>query len=205
MKLSRSRAWLGAGAAVAVLALVLGWVLLVSPQRAKASTLNSQADQITAANQSLSLQIASLKREFAQLPAMRQQLSQYDAHIPSSAAMSAVLRQLSAAATASHVTLVTISPSSLSPLNAATGKGLLASSVNINLSGHYAAIEAFLTRLEGLQRSFLVTGLSISKGAASTASQPASGGTATVTTDPNSLQATITGRIFVSTGTGSTG
>lgn len=200
--MSRSRIWLVGGAVAALVALLAGWLFVVSPQRAKAADLNSQADQIGSANAALVTQIAQLKRDFANLPATQAQLRTYSARIPSTAAMSSLLRQLSAAATASHVTLTTISPSSLTAMmpqgssssaSAKSTSGLLASSINITLTGHYAAIEAFLTRIEGLQRAFLVTGLSLSKATSNGPSQPGS----TTTVDPQSLQVSITGRVFV--------
>ena len=101
--MNKSRLWLAGGTLAALLALVLGWLFVVSPQRAKAADLNSQADQIVSANASLVTQIAELKREFANLPATQAQLAQYSQRIPATADLSAFLRQLSAAGTASQV------------------------------------------------------------------------------------------------------
>jgi len=200
--MARSRVWLIGGAVAALVALLVGWLFVVSPQRARAADLGAQADQINGANTALVSQIAQLKRDFANLPASQAQLRTYSQRIPSVAAMSSLLRQLSTAAVASHVTITSISPASLTSMMSSSSKGstgLLASSVNITLTGHYAAVEAFLTRIEGLQRAMLVTGLSLSKATASSSSGGASGSGTTVV-DPQALQVSITGRVFVSGG-----
>ncbi len=178
---------------MALLALVFGWMFVVSPQRAKAAGLNTQADQITSANASLVTQIALLKTQFASLPATEAKLAQYSQRIPGTPALAAFLRLLSATGAASHVSITAISPTSLTAVAGKSGRNLMASNVNISFTGHYAATEAFLTRIEGLQRAFLVTGLSISKAGAVTAGTTTGGAAA----DPDSLQVTITGRIFV--------
>jgi hypothetical protein len=72
---------------------------------------------------------------------------------------------------------------------------VMASAVSISVTGHYAAAEAFLTRIELLQRAFLVTGLSIAKGGSNAGSSSA--GTPATATDPKLLQVTVLGRIFI--------
>jgi Tfp pilus assembly protein PilO len=197
--MTKSRMWLSGGALAAFVALIIGWLFVVSPQRAKAVELNSQADQIVAANVTLNAQIIQLKRDFANLPATQAKLDQYAKRIPATAELSAFLRQLSEAANASHVTVTAISPTTPSVL---TGKGqsVMASAVSISVTGHYAAAEAFLTRIELLQRAFLVTGLSIAKGGSNAGSS--STGAPTTATDPKLLQVTVLGRIFIAVAAG---
>jgi hypothetical protein len=125
-----------AGAAVIVVLLV-GWFLLVSPQRSKAADLGVKINDTQAqvvATQAY-VDSPSTKRAVHDLKRLKQVL-------PDDSQMSQVLRQLSAAAGTAGVSLDTITPASAIPSN-----GGEAVPIALSVTGHYFNIVHFLNLL----------------------------------------------------------
>src|SRR6059058_1840006 len=122
-------------AAVVVLAvLMLGWFLLLAPQRSKVTTLDNQIGETQA-------QIASTQA-YVSNPATKRairQLARLRAMVPDDVRMSQVLRQLAAAASASAVRVDNIQPAAA----AAVGNAQ-AVPIQLSVEGHYASISKFL-------------------------------------------------------------
>ena len=161
-------------AAVVVLAvLLLGWFVLLSPQRSKISSLDTQiaGTQSQIASTQAYVSSSSTKRSIAQLPRLK-------AILPDDVRMSQILRQLSAMATVAGVQLDSITPSPPAPLGNAQ-----ASAIQLTVEGHYAGLESFLhlvrakarvvgTTISGKGRLYSVSGVQFNSGAT------AGGGTA---------------------------
>jgi Tfp pilus assembly protein PilO len=167
-------------AAVVVLAVILlGWFVLLSPQRSKVSSLDAQiADtQTQIASTQAYVSNPATKKSIAQLARLKRLL-------PDDVHMSQVLRQLSAAAAAAGVRLNTITPSA--PAFVGSGQ---AAPIQLSLEGHYGGLSNFMHLLrtqarvvgddiKGKGRLYSVTGIQFGAG-----SDAASGGstiTATV-------------------------
>lgn len=197
MQLDAAKKWYAAAALASVVVLVAGWLLLVSPQRATADDIAAQADSQLASNQVSQAKIDALKLQYQNLPSLQAELAVVGSHIPQAANLPSLLRTLSQAAVTAGVTLSTVTPSNPVPLTGTSsgGPGGLAAPGGVNvipvvlqITGPFANTRLFLASLEGMPRSFLVTGLTVARGTA--------GASATGTPAPGSLSSTITGRVF---------
>ena len=189
---SASKWYLGAALA-SVLVLVAGWFLLVGPQRGTAEELNAEADAKIAANAATQQQIEDLKAQYKDLPALEQQLAAVRARIPNTPNMPSVIRNLSKNAASAGVKLAAFTPDEPQPLTQLAGEAedyglqdpgqVNAYGVTLNVTGRFANVRLFLSSLEQMQRSFLVTGVSIVRD---------DSGEATA----GQLVAVVTGRVF---------
>lgn len=115
------RMWLGGGAAVAVLILVVAWLLAINPQLSAAS---SNRDQTTAAdqqNQVLQKRNDDLAAKNGDKGALQAGLAAALAQLPSDGALPAFTRQLSAQAKAADVVLSSVIVGAATPLAGAAG------------------------------------------------------------------------------------
>jgi hypothetical protein len=132
-RLSGRVAALLAGGVVLVV-LLAGWFLLVSPQRSKAASLGVKIDQTQA-------QVASTQA-YVDSPATRRavhDLARLRVALPDDPRMSQILRQLSATAGLSQISLDTITPAAAIP--SAGGEAL---PISLSVTGHYFNISRFL-------------------------------------------------------------
>lgn len=192
MSLSGASKWYVGAALASVLVMVAGWFLLVSPQRSSAAEIGTAADDRAAANVVTQRQIETLKAQYKNLPELEQQLASIRARIPRTPNMPSVVRSVSTKAATAGVTLVSLVPSTPQPLDAGgtADTGDLAAPGQVNqypvsvvVEGRFANVRLFLLSLEGLQRSFLVTGIDVAR--VDDATKPS-----------GTLTATLTGRVF---------
>lgn len=193
MRATGASKWYIGAALASVLVLVAGWFLLVSPQRATADEISVTAEDKATSNLATQRQIDSLKAQYKDLPALEQQLASIRSRIPSTPNLPSVVRSVSTKALTSGVTLQSLVPSTPQPLAAGssngTGNELTAPGavnqypVSLVVEGRFANVRLFLLSLESLDRSFLVTGVEISR--VEDATKPS-----------GTLTATLTGRVF---------
>lgn len=114
--LGKPRAWLGIAILATVLILALGWLLLVSPQMSKASTLQEEAQ--SASDQALTLQgkASSLRKQAEKLPEMEAELKTLYQKLPDKAGVNDLIRQIDAANQASGMTVQSFSVDPPAPL-----------------------------------------------------------------------------------------
>ncbi|MDQ1677571.1 MAG: hypothetical protein QOC93_2715 [Actinomycetota bacterium] len=198
--MTKTRLWLVLTAVVVVAVLAGGWFLLVSPKRAEANDLRAQTlsteQQVTA----LRGKLADLKEKQANLPAQQAALDAISKQIPSDPALPALIRALTIAGRNSGVDLTDIAPAAptaLAPVPGAAGT-TAATPINVislvvSAKGNYTQVQQFVSRLEGLQRAFLVKGFQLGAVAAATGTGSGTGG--------GELQLTVTGEVFTSAAT----
>lgn len=205
MDTSKPQTWYIGAAIVAVLLLVAGWFLLVAPAKSNAADLQAQADSVAAQNVTTQGQIDQLKAQSKNLPAQEAQIAAIRTRIPTTPALPALIRDLSAQATAAGVSLdsLTPGPPTLTSGGAATTTTTGAGNtpvapgrvsqipITMKVTGNFANVRLFMNGIEQMQRSFLVSGLAIAQNAAA-----ASGSSATTTTAGN-LSTTVTGTVFM--------
>lgn len=117
-----------------LLVLLLGWFVLISPQRSKASKLDSQVGETN-------IQLDAVT-SLLQGPVGRESLAELKVAkiaVPDDPKMSQILRQLSAAASTAGVSLDSITPQPLVPLSGAEVVPMM-----LSVTGHYFAIQRFL-------------------------------------------------------------
>lgn len=194
--MTRRQQLLAGTVALCLVIMAAGYFLLAQPRKTEVKDLRDQSAAQKSTNTSTRAQVASLQAIQAQLPAQRRRVDALTAKVPADPALTPLIRQLSEAATASNVTLAGITPTRPAAIDGAAGLSGL--QLSLNVTGDYVSLEQFQIKLEGLQRSFLVSQITFAENAAAagTASSSASGG----------ISATIVGRVLTGTaGVGGTG
>jgi type IV pilus assembly protein PilO len=175
--LTQTRKWILLTAVAVVAALALGWFLLIAPKRAEATDLRQQREEQAAANAQLRTRIEQLKILASDLPRQQARLQAVERKLPASPEMPTLVRSLVSAAASSKVSLVSMTPTPPTFLDAAaaggapaatgaaaratTGPRLAQVPIAIVVAGDYYEVEQFLNKVETFQRAVLVTGLDI--------------------------------------------
>jgi Tfp pilus assembly protein PilO len=201
--MTKMRQWTILTVVAVLVVFAAGWFLLVKPQKAKATSLRSQAASQQQANQVLLSQIARLQAEEKSLPQQQAALRKFTTQVPDNAAEPTIIRQLTAAAAGAGVDLVSMTPgvasAVVSPAAAATtpdSTSLTAPStagqlvqlpISIGITGTFPNVESYFQSLEKLPRALLVAGWSmcpVSSPGGGGASAGASSATCTTPTLP---------------------
>lgn len=219
--MEKMRQWSILTAVGVIAVLAAGWFLLVSPQRSQATDLQSQAASQQSANDGLRVQVAQLEAQKKGLPAQQRLLDEMAAKIPASPELPALIRQLSTAAEAAGVDLVTLAPTAPSPVTVtapaapatttstttgtagtpaaapvAPASSLLQIPVTVTVRGTYFNLTSFFRNVEKLDRGMLVPGWKISP--AESAGPSASGDAAAAAAPTDQLTATLSTIVFES-------
>lgn len=169
--------------------LVAGFIFFVQPQHAKANELSTKASTVATQTQQLRVQLATLQEESRNLATEQAKLDQVVRQLPPGPQLPSLTRQLDKVAADSHVELVNVAPgppaafvatvttpakagtaaksatpaatTGVAASSATAGSGLLTIPVALTVSGDYFNLERFLDSLEGLQRSMLVDGFTV--------------------------------------------
>ena len=174
--------------AALILVVLLGWFVLIAPQRSKAAKLDSEVGQVN-------VQLAAVT-SLLQGPVGKQSLAALrisEIAIPDDTKMSQILRQLSTSALAAGVELDGITPGALV---AETGAEVLP--VSMNVKGRYFALQSFLRDLRS--KAVLVGDTVRAKGRLYTVDSIQFTGSGSSTTGQSSsgiVQATLTLNAFV--------
>ncbi len=167
--MTRTRKWSLLSALLAVVVLLAGWFLLVSPKRATAADLRTQATAQESANDTLKAKIAQLQAQQKELPQQKAIIADIQQRIPQNPDLPALIRSLSTMATQTGVDLHTVTPVSPTasaaqpPENAvgADGQTLQVINVTMEVDGTYYNIERFFNKMESLKRSLLINGVTL--------------------------------------------
>ncbi len=206
-----TRKWSAAAVVLIVAIFAAGWFLLVSPKRSDAADIAAQTTTQDGANVSLQQKLEQLKVQQADLPRQRARLAEISTSIPNNPSLPSLIRDLTAASRKVGVSIDAMAPSApiavaaaapgvvIAPPTDATGgttatgataaaagnQALFQVPLTLNITGSYFELEQYVNKLEGLKRSFLVTGFAITPAASA---DSASG----------DLTVAITGRVFLS-------
>ena len=177
--MTRIRQWSLGTTALFVLILVASWFLLVSPKKSEATDIQTQTQTQLEQNDQLRSKLVTLQQQSTKLADQQARLAAIRQHLPATLALATFIRTTSAAATGANVTLDSLAPSEPAPVTPATpvgqpavttpSTGLMVVRVDVKSTGSYYDIERFLNKLESQQRSFLVTGFSITSGGGASA------------------------------------
>ena len=201
---TKNSRWIAGTCAACVAVTAASWFLLISPRRSHAAQLRDQTQSVASANDTLRLQIAQLKAQFADLPKQKAELVTVQQQLPPNAAMPTLVRSLNGIADSTGVNLDSVTPGTAvyaSASGSATGAAgtpgasgsaaagsLIALPVSVAVTGDYFAATLFMKQLQTkMRRAFLVTGITVNQ------NQNSTGGDATTGT----IQLTINGDVFV--------
>jgi type IV pilus assembly protein PilO len=189
-----TRKWTVGAALVAVLILVAGWFLLISPKRAEVADLEAQAQSQVDSNSQLETELALLEQQYKDLPQKQAELSALRTQLPQAPELPSYIRQLQDLGKQSGVVLQSMTPAvaasiGVPPIAGSTAlqpDALAAINVDIVVEGTYFEVTKFINDLETTERYTLVGGLNISESenGDDTASDPL-------------LAATLNARIFL--------
>jgi hypothetical protein len=204
------RLWLGGGAAVAILILVVGWFFVISPQLSATASIRDQADSAQVQNSVLQAKNSKLKKENDNVATLRAGLAAALAELPSDGGLPAFTRQLSAQATANSVSLTSVIVGVVLPVAGAVAAPAAAAAAETGTAATGTTAAAAATSAGGLMQipvSLVVTGLGKNDIAFLKALQvtgprralvsavqlaPSGGGTATGIDGPCTLSLTVT-------------
>jgi len=217
---TKNSRWIAGTCAACVAVTAVSWFLLISPRRSHAADLRDQTQSVASANDTLRLQIAQLKAQFADLPKQKAELVTVQQELPPTAAMPTLVRSLNGIADSTGVNLDSVTPGTAVYASAAgtpgasgaagtpgaAGSGGAAGSVitlpvSVAVTGDYFAATLFMKQLQTkLRRAFLVTGITVSLSAStSTASDGSTTGSTDSTGSTGSTDSTggnaVTGNI----------
>jgi Tfp pilus assembly protein PilO len=221
--MEKMRQWSILTAVGVIAVLAAGWFLLVSPQRSHATDLRSQAASQQSANDGLRARVAQLEAQKKGLPAQQRLLDEIAAKIPASPELPALIRQLSTAAEAAGVDLVTLAPTAPTAVTvtapaapvttapatdtaATTGtpaaapvpaaSSLMQIPVSVTVRGTYFNLTSFFRNVEKMDRGTLVSGWKISP--VESAGPSTSGNAAASDAPAGELTATLSTIVFES-------
>jgi hypothetical protein len=186
--------WIGAGAALAALIVVIGYFFLISPQRARTSNVQGQVGSARLEGLALQARITTLTSQTRRMASYKKALLAAEQALPASDdldATPAFLRTLQTMGTAtstsvssltvgSPTAVVAAAPAATSSSSGASAPAapavapaasLYSVAITADVSGSTPALEAFLTSLQSHQpRAVLVTGVTLADHAAPGAS-----------------------------------
>jgi Tfp pilus assembly protein PilO len=178
------RAWLIGGGVAALLILVVGWFLFISPENTQTSAAQSQVSAARSRDQLLQVELTNLATQSKDLGKYEAVLSRAEQALPSSDGLPAFLRELQAIGASSLVNVSQLSvaapvapgpttgassttPSTASSTGAATS-GIYLIPITLDLTGSQTHLLQFLEQLQEVQpRAVLVSQANL--GQASTA------------------------------------
>jgi Tfp pilus assembly protein PilO len=203
--MNSTRTWTAGTAVAAVLLLIAGWFLLVSPQRSEAADLRDQVTAQQAANDAIALKTKQLQAQFASLPERQAQLAEIKQQMPDNPALPSLIRDLSSYAESAGVKLDSVAPGTpaavvaAAPAAPAAGQpvtpgqapaatstaGLFSIPTTVTAVGSYSELTLYLQKLQSsMRRAFLVNTISLAKAS-------------TGTTGSGDLTMTLNAQIFV--------
>lgn len=194
-EMTDTRKWTLGAVLVAVLILVAGWFLLISPQRAEVADLQAQTDSQENANSALDTELAVLKEQNKDLPKKQAELAALQTKIPQAPELPTYIREMQEVGRQSGVAFTSLTPTTPVAVGSVAGaegsllpESLAALNVDMVVTGSYFEITKFMNDLETASRYTLVSGYAITEEGAS--DDVASGGSPVLT-------ATVNARIYL--------
>lgn len=164
---------IGAAALVVVVVVaVIFYLGVYKPQSKKLSAAHAARATAESKVSSLQGQVSSLQVLARQIPSDKAKLAQYENEIPDNPELPTVLDQVHTAAGSAGVTLSSVDPSSVPLKGAASASSSSSSSSELNgvptmslalsATGSYSQLMSFIKALDSMERTLVVTGLSVS-------------------------------------------
>lgn len=111
-----TKGWFAVGIVGALLLLLLGWLLLISPQRSQVASINEEIATTEQQTQSLIAKANALRKQADELAQMQASLAALSSKLPDQAGVDSLIRQIDAANQASGLQIQSFSVSPAQPL-----------------------------------------------------------------------------------------
>lgn len=188
MNLATPSATKAVGAIALLLIAAAGWMLVIGPTNDALADVREQTQTARDQNDLLTLQLATLRKQAAELDRTRETAVALARKFPPTADQPGLFRQVTGSATAAgiparDVTALTPTPPTVGAPDAGTGvqpqsgpADLARQTVTVSVTGGYAQTQDLLENLEEMPRAYLVSSVTLS-------SSEGGGFTTTVTGD----------------------
>lgn len=113
---NQGRLWIVGGLLLSLVLFAGGYFLAVAPQRERAADAIEQRESVESQNAKLRTKIATLKKQFADLPARQAELSKIQTALPKKEGMANLVRDLERMATENGVFVQNITPGTANPI-----------------------------------------------------------------------------------------
>ncbi|MEJ5915746.1 hypothetical protein [Pseudokineococcus sp. 1T1Z-3] len=110
MRLTRTTAWVGGAALLALVLAAATWLLLVSPRLDEAASLREQTASTATSNAALQTQVRQLELQLGDVPTTRAEVAALRQQVPPEADLPGLLRQMSALAERAGAQLTGVTP-----------------------------------------------------------------------------------------------
>lgn len=168
--MTETRKWTLGAVLIAVMILVAGWFLLISPTRAEVAELQTQTEAQLDQNSALQTQVSVLKEQNKDLPEKQAELAALRTKIPEAPELPTYIREMQDIGRQSGVSFTSLTPTTPVGVGGATSttgallpEELAAINVDMVVAGSYFEITKFMNELETSSRYTLVSGYSISE------------------------------------------
>jgi Tfp pilus assembly protein PilO len=197
-KTQTERLWLLGGAVLAILIVLIGYVMLISPQNSNTSSAQSQVSSAKTDNALLRVRINSLRQQNKNLAQFQAELTTAHLALPDTSGLPDFLRTLQSIGNATLATVSALavgSPTDVTGVaggattsakagssSPASGQRIYALPISAQVTGTTDQLNQFLTQLQSVQpRAVLISGLTEGAGATSASgTQTASGSASTL-------------------------
>jgi len=187
-----TRKWSAIAAVLVVAIFAAGWFLLISPKRSDAAALRTTAASKASSNAQLEDQIKMLQEQQKDLPQQQATLAGLRDRIPNNPALPSLVRDLTEAGRKAGISIDSMTPSlpvaavatalvapvadsttesgstgattTTKAAPTAAAQTLFQIPMTVNVTGSYFELEQFVSRLETVKRSFLISGFTLSDG-----------------------------------------
>lgn len=179
-----------------VFAIVI-WLALISPQSNKLSSLHTKQQQLQAQKTQLAAQIATLRRDKANIASNCAQLNKALGEVPGTPSVDSFLQQVTALAVSSgdpNTPSIAVTQAPAAGAGAAGGvsaPGVSSISVTLNLAGTYGQMSQFLKGLDSFPRLFTVSNITVAGG-------PIASGGSPINPATSGYTLTLTGSVYYS-------
>lgn len=193
------KVWVFGGVIVALLLLLIGYTMLISPQHSKTDSAHAQTDTVKSSNQRLEARIAALRDQSKNLAKYQSDLQTAELALPVTSGLPDFLRTLQSIGNATLTTVSSLTVgaptdvssvaggSSARPASATKtstpstiGSAVYAMPINAQVTGSSAALDSFLSQLQTVQpRAVLISQLTESTAGAVSGSGATSAGSGT--------------------------
>jgi len=160
------RVWIGGGLIAAFLVAIAGWFFAISPELSSADSLRSETANTEMLNISAQAKLNALKNKSEHKDELVSSLRSALAALPADSGLPDLTRQVSAQASATHVTLTSITVGATTAVGAPAGApanvtsaGLSATAITLSTNGTLAQQVAFLhaVQVDGPRRALVTS------------------------------------------------
>lgn len=155
--------FLTVGAAIALT--VIWYFMMWSPQGHKLAAANKAHAAAVAQVTQLQSQVSALQLLEREIPADQQKLAHYKDALPDNPELSSAINQIQAAASSAQVTIASISPGgapTAAGKSTATLNGVPVISMSMSCTGSYQGLMSFITALNNMNRTLVITSAALS-------------------------------------------